>query len=310
METYPGVSILLVMKNERRNMEMILPILQSQRYNGAVDYVYIDSGSTDGTIELMRAHGIEAHPIAPHEFHHGRTRNLAASLATQDVLVLLSGDAFPTSDTWLSNLVAPFSDERVGAVYGRQIAPDHLSPLRRQALASEYPLVRQVRDLAVAEKVHPGLFRFSNVNAAVRRDLWARFRWNESLLLAEDQGMCRDILMAGYKVVYEPEAAVMHGHDRTLLGEFKFATDNGISLTRLGILNNPEIPGEFRYGISRLRADLGHFLGEQEYGHAIRTMMVAVVKWCGVQLGKRERLIPRWLLRRISEVHQKVGASV
>ncbi len=299
------VSILLVMKNELANMRVIMPIVRRQLYSAPVEVVYIDSGSTDGTVEYMADLGIAAHRIAPHEFHHGRTRNLAAGMARHEILVLLSGDAVPTTETWLANLVAPFEDARVGAVYGRQIAPDHLAALRRQSLASEYPAMRQVRDLVNTEKVHPGLFRFSNVNAAIRRDVWARFLWNETLTLAEDQGMCRDILMAGMKVVYEPEAAVIHGHDRTLWGEFKFAADNGISLTRLGILNNPQITGEFGYGLSRVKTDVGHFLGKRQYGYAAMSAAVAGAKWCGVQLGKRERYLPDWLLRRVSEVYEK-----
>ncbi len=308
MSAHPSVSILLVMKDERNNMEMIFPLLQGQNFNGEVEIVYVDSGSTDGTIDFMRQHGVNPHIIPPGKFHHGRTRNLAASLAKNEVLVLLSGDAVPTSCDWLANLVEPFSDAQVGAVYGRQIAPDALTPLRRQALASEYPSTRHVRDVASAQRIHPGLFRFSNVNAAVRRSVWERFQWNEELLLAEDQGMCRDILMSGMKVIYEPAAAVVHGHDRTLWGEFKFATDNGISLTRLGILNNPNISGEFAYGCRRLKADLRHFVKQRDFTNAFRSVMVAVAKWCGVQLGKRERLLPGWLLRNISEVHQKTRA--
>ena len=104
------VSILLVMKNERHNIERSFDTITGQDYDGPVEIVYIDSGSTDGTIEFMRQRGIEPHVIPPEEFHHGRTRNLAASMAKHDILVLLSGDAIPANDQWLKHLIAPFDD--------------------------------------------------------------------------------------------------------------------------------------------------------------------------------------------------------
>ena len=294
------------MKNERRHMEENWPLIAAQSYAGPVEYIYVDSGSTDGTIEFMQKHGVEPHRIQPAEFHHGRTRNLAASLAHNDILVLLSGDARPRDEHWLANLVQPFADPAVGAVYGRQIPPEGMNPVRAQALRSEYPETRQERAVTKGAPLNPGLFRFSNANAAVRRALWERFPWDETLLLAEDQGQCRDVLLDGYRVLYNPEAAVIHGHERTLWGEFQFAVDNGLSLSRMGILNNPEVGGEFRYGLKRVREDFTYFLKRGQLHHAARCFVVAVLKWLGVQFGKREQRLPRWMLRRISGGYEKL----
>ena len=303
----PSVSILFVVKNERRNLERMFPTLLAQDYVGPVEYICVDSGSSDGTVEFMREHGAVIREIPPGDFHHGRTRNLAASLATGEILVMLSGDAFPVSARWLSNLAGPFADPRVGAVYGKQTAPEGMGALRRQSLASEYSETRQVRDPARIDRYNPGHFRFSNANGAVRRELWERFRWNEALLLAEDQGLCRDILNAGYQVIYEPEAEVIHGHERSLWGEFKFALDNGLSLSRIGILNNPEVGGELRYGLARVKTDLSHFMKRGRFDCVVLSLLSFAARYAGVQMGKRERKLPRWFLRRVSEVHEKMG---
>ncbi|HPC15657.1 MAG TPA: glycosyltransferase [Candidatus Hydrogenedentes bacterium] len=295
-----SVSLVLVMKNERKNIERIFPTILSQEFDAPVEYIYVDSGSTDGTIEFMREQGVGAIVIPPEEFHHGRTRNLAARRAKNDVIVFLSGDAAPTGPRWLYNLVRHFDDPKVGAVYGRQIPPEGMGPMRRHALEHEYPAEGFVRDLAAAGSIHPGLFRFSNANSAVRRELWQRFPYNETVVLAEDQGMCRDVLMAGYRVVYDPEAAVVHGHERNLRGEFQFAFENGLSLTRMGILRNPAIGGEFGYGLRRVRDDVRHFISKGRYGCALQSLCVNAAKWIGVQLGKRGDELPRAWVRRIS----------
>ncbi len=305
-----GVSMLLVVKNGRADLERSLPIIRAQDYAGDVEIVCVDSGSTDGTVALLRGQGqgVLLREIPPEDFHHGRTRNLAASMASHEILVCLSQDAIPTDTAWLHHLVAPFSDPRVGGVYGRQIAPEGMGVRRRQSLASEYPDERQVRDPDTIERYTPGHFRFSNANAAVRKSCWARFPWDETVLLAEDQGLCRDMLMAGMVVVYEPAAAVIHGHERGLWGEFKYALDNGLSLSRLGILNNPAIGGELRYGLRRMATDLGSFARRGRIDCVILSLLSFGVRYLGVQLGKREKRLPRWFLRRVSEMHGKMAS--
>jgi len=108
-------------------------------------------------------------------------------------------------------------------------------------------------------------------------------------------------------VVYEPVAEVIHGHERGLWGDFQYALDNGVSLARLGILNNPEVGGEFRYGLAKVKADLGHFARRGQFGCAALLMVSFAVRYLGVQIGKRERALPRWFLRRVSEMHGKLG---
>lgn len=301
-----GVSILCVVKDGYDYLERGLPIILAQDYTGPVELVCVDSGSNDGTVELMREHGARIEEIPPEEFHHGRTRNLAASMASHEILVCISQDAIPTDTAWLRNLVAPFSYARVGAVYGKQTPPEWMGARRRQSMVSEYPDQRQVRDPVDIERYTPGHFRFSNANAALRKSCWEQFRWDETLLLAEDQGMCRDLLMAGMVVVYEPAAEVVHGHERSLWGEFKYALDNGLSLTRLGILNNPEVGGEMRYGLKRMGTDLAHFARRGRIDCFALSMVSFFLRYVGVQLGKREDRLPHWFLRHVSEMHGKM----
>jgi len=301
----PSVSILLVVKNGRPYLEESLPLLQGQDYGGAVEFVAVDSGSTDGTVELLAEGGLAVHEIPPEEFHHGRTRNLAASMASNEILVCLSQDALPANESWLRHLVAPFADPRVGGVYGKQTAPAWMGARRRQSLASEYPETRQVRDPESIAHYNPGHFRFSNANAALRRVCWEQFRWDETVLLAEDQGLCRDLLHGGWVVIYEAAAEVIHGHERGLWGEFQYALDNGLSLARLGILNNPAIGGELRYGLKRMVGDLAQLARRGRVDCAATALVSFGLRYLGVQLGKREGHLPPWILRHLSETHRR-----
>jgi rhamnosyltransferase len=301
-----SVSILLLIKNHLAYMRRSLDVLQHQAYSGPVEIVYVDSGSTDGTMEFMRGRGIEAHRIPPEEFHHARTRNLAASLARHEILVLLSADAIPINDHWLAKLVDPFQDPEVGGVYGKQVPPEGTGPLRAHSLANLYPDDREVRRLAPGTQGSLRLIRFSNANSAIRAEVWKRFRFHERVLVAEDHWVCYNILKHGMKVVYEPEAAVVHGHERRLRDEFRWAVDNAVSLRRMGVFDDPVFGGEFRYGLDSLRKDWAYFTGRREYGLAVQASLISAVKWIGVQLGKREDHLPRGLLRRISGHRDKL----
>ena len=110
-------------------------------------------------------------------------------------MVFLTQDAIPNDSTWLSSLVAPFVDPTVGGVYGRQIPPECIGPVRRCAMAYVYPARREVRDPAGAHNFPLAMVRFSNANSAIRRDLLTRLRFDERALVCEDHGMCRDILI-------------------------------------------------------------------------------------------------------------------
>jgi rhamnosyltransferase len=93
----------------------------------------VDSGSTDGTPQVARERGARVDSIAPAEFHHGATRNLAVSLAEGDVIVWTTHDAYPEDALWLERLTAPLprGEPGIGGVYGRQLAHHDASPPER-----------------------------------------------------------------------------------------------------------------------------------------------------------------------------------
>ena len=66
------------------------------RENGT--FFVIDSGSTDGTIEFLKDQPRTAvHSIPSEEFGHGKTRNLGASMAKGDLVLMTVQDARPRS---------------------------------------------------------------------------------------------------------------------------------------------------------------------------------------------------------------------
>ncbi len=55
----------------------------------------------------------------------------------------------------------------------------------------------------------------NNANCAVRRSVWRRFRFDESLTGLEDMDFGRKVVNAGFRIAYAPGAPVIHIHDES-----------------------------------------------------------------------------------------------
>lgn len=233
------VSILLLTKNGCSDLSRVLPAVFRQAAAMSFEVIAIDSGSTDGTLELLREFPVRILYIPPEQFHHARTRNFAASHAQGNILTFLSQDAVPASDDWLAALVANFEDPQVGAVYGRQFPKPGSSSERRNVFDAIYGDKRTVKDPSCRNEMGYRFYHFSDVNAAIRRSVWEKTLFPEDLKVFEDLAIAKRILDDGWKIVYEPEAAVFHSHTHTTLQLFKRYFDIGYTLKRLRIWDAP-----------------------------------------------------------------------
>jgi rhamnosyltransferase len=229
------VSVLILTKNGGQPLRNCLEAIYGQTELERAEVIVVDSGSTDGTLEIVKRFPVSLHQIPPETFHHARTRNFIASLATGKILVFLSQDAIPKSDSWLQAVSANFDDPAVGAVYGRQIPPPGASLERQDALDTVYGEQRIVKDPAHRNGLGYRFYHFSDVNAAIRRSVWEVTRFPEDLQVFEDLGVAKRILDGGWKIVYEPGACVFHSHHHTTLGLFKRYFDIGYTLKHLQI---------------------------------------------------------------------------
>src|ERR1700690_1861163 len=112
-------SVLIPAKNEALNIRSCLDAVFSQPKKAEFEVILVDSGSSDGTPEIVSSYPVRLYRIAPEEFHHARTRNYLARLARGKYFIYLNADAFPASPNWMHSLLSNFSDLSVGAVYGR-----------------------------------------------------------------------------------------------------------------------------------------------------------------------------------------------
>ena len=229
MRPIRSVSVLVPTRQGIGFLERSLRALSRQRIAIPWDFLAIDSGSTDGTWDLLgRAAADFPVPfrrqrIHPDEFDHGDTRNLLASRSQGDLLVYLTQDAIPQGDGWLAALASNFDDPKVGAACCRNVPRAEADLLTRVFSANDpgYAEGRRearIEDFSAYSRMSTYqkrlLYNFNDVASAIRRELWELHPFPRTSF-GEDVLMARALLEAGFTVVYDDRATVEHSHDYT-----------------------------------------------------------------------------------------------
>lgn len=202
----PRVTIIMRSYNEAWALRDTLPALLAQDYKNW-ELVVFDSGSTDGSVDLIRAaqpkHFVQ---LLPHDYQPSRVMNQGMALAATDTAVFLNADATPQGPHWLRPLVQALQDPRNAAVFGRQIP----RPDCEAVFAHDYDrCFGEHRESVKWEHF------FSMVSSGLRKDVWSQRGFLESMQYSEDDEYTRWCRAAGYNVVYVPESVVMHSHNYT-----------------------------------------------------------------------------------------------
>ena len=210
-------------------MSALLDAIARQRVAFEFEVLAVDSSSSDGTAELLRGRVNRVISIPADAFDHGLTRNLGLDQAGGELVVLLVQDAEPASDSWLAALTAPLvADDGLAGTYGRQLPRPDASLitrhyLRRWVASSGVARTVVVANLAELEALEPMAqverCAFDNVCSCIRRSIWTRHPFH-STPIGEDIEWAREVLLAGSRLAYVPEAAVIHSHERSARYEF------------------------------------------------------------------------------------------
>jgi glycosyltransferase involved in cell wall biosynthesis len=299
-------SIIIPAKNEENNIGRCLEAVFRQSADFPFEVLVIDSGSQDRTMEIVREYPARLLQITPAEFHHARTRNLGGRVSSGKYLVFLSSDAFPADKGWLSALVRNFREPAIAAVYGRQLPKADATPERAFFMHHRYGTQRLVKTANSNGAGKYLLYQFSNVNSAVRRDVWEQTPFPEDINAYEDFSFAVQIVRQGRAIVYEPEATVLHSHNYSLMKSFQQYFDNGVVYKRRKIWDGQQK--------NRMRSDgLRYLWNETKYlvergaGHRLPYVLCYEgARYLGIVFGRQESLLPDAFKKRASS-HRLFG---
>lgn len=247
-----SASVVIPTLNPGREIRDVLEALSRQEPSPPSEILVIDSGSTDGSIDGLREKRVRVIEIPKSSFNHGLTRAFGVHEARSKIVAFLTQDAVPADGAWLRSLVSCFDDPMVAGAYSRQIPRENAPPFARFRLEDYAATSRLRREQSMFvgedfEALGPverlGRIRFDNVSSAVRRDAALRIPF-QKVPFGEDLDWGKRVLLAGYKIIYEPSSVVVHSHDRSLWYEFKRVYSDHRELRRLvGLAAYPTISG-------------------------------------------------------------------
>ena len=216
-----SVTVAIPVSNGARYLDEVLTAVRAQRVDREVELLIVDSGSTDGSLEIAERHGARMHRIPKREFSHGGTRNLDDGARARASTSRSSprtrrrrttagwprcsrASSRPTTSRSCSARTTPRPDachmikaemERHFATWGDGGRGSTCSG----SSASPHGLA--------AYRAFPGRWTFfSDVNGCVARWAWQRIPYRE-VPYAEDQLLGREMIEAGLRQGLPPRGA-------------------------------------------------------------------------------------------------------
>jgi len=211
----PRLSIVVPCYNEVEHVEgKVRELLQLEYPDGLVQLVFIDSGSTDGTTQVLGRFASSASiTLIEQQERRGKCSaiNEALRFSSGEVIVLTDADA-RVQPTAMKEIVANFADPAVGAVVGDiYITGRSFVEAMNEAF---YRLFRQ--KLREWESALDSASFLSGETLAVRRNLIDSL--NEDTI-SDDLEILFTVRKKGYRCIVEPNAQTFETDVETVLGQ-------------------------------------------------------------------------------------------
>ena len=250
-------SIIIRTYNEEQHLDELLKTIAGQQTNGLDhEVVLVDSGSTDHTLAIAKAHPCRVVHIKKNEFSFGRSLNIGCAAAQGQYIVFISGHCVPTDAYWLQNLVAPLESDGIVYTYGRQVGGNGSKFSECQLFRKYFPETSGIPQ--------EGFF-CNNANAALRRSSWEKYQFDEELTGLEDMSLAKRLVADGASLGYVADATVYHYHDENWTGVRRRYEREAIALQHI----MPEIHITFvdfmRYFVSSVLLDAGAAVQERRF---------------------------------------------
>ena len=219
------VSVVLPVNNGRqKGVERLVCSLKSQTHCN-IEYIAVDSGSTDDTEEWLRGEGFKVLQIKPEQFSHAFSRNYGAEHASGKYLLFVVDDVVFEDKDWVRSAIFLMEKLKADALSSRQTI---------DSKAGAYACVLDLF-LANAQNDRPGInvsrnngistfmrgfmplrsqFRsvsIDDTNHLVRRKIFVNLKFKAPTV--EDIDFAIRMTQKGRKIIYTNLIFVIHYHE-------------------------------------------------------------------------------------------------
>ena len=197
---WPGVlSVVVIGRNEGERLRRCFEaVLAMERGGWALEVIYVDSGSTDGSLALAESLGVRTLALRAERPTAALGRNAGWRAASSEIVLFLDGDTV-LQPAFVIDSLPEFSRPQVAVVWGH-----------RREMHPERSLYNRVLDLDWIYR--PGLTQFCGGDALFRRSaLESVGGFDETLIAGEEPELCRRLLAHGCQILHVDRP--MTGHD-------------------------------------------------------------------------------------------------
>lgn len=272
-------SIVIRAYNEEKHIGRLLEGIRQQTIKD-VEVILVDSGSSDGTVRIAESFEARIVRISSAEFTFGRSLNLGIQAATRELIVIASAHVYPVYPDWLESLLRPFEDHHIALTYGKQRGPETAKFSEKQIYHQWYP---------DASKPRQETAFCNNANAAIRRNLWEKNPYDETLTGLEDLAWAKWAKEQGYDITYVAEAEIIHIHNETPQGVFNRYRREAMAFKKIYPEAHFNVYDFVRLTSMNILSDLWHAAREHVLGNHMKSIFwFRVMQFHGTRLGYRE----------------------
>jgi glycosyltransferase involved in cell wall biosynthesis len=206
--SHPALSVLVRLKNERPSLDEFWARLSSQTLFSETEVLFLDSGSTDGTLQFLEKLAVSIYQISAEDFCFGASCNQLMSVSSAPIACFLSAHVLLEDRDALQKVLSALVGKTRTAAYLRQV-PNEIfgaSCYERAYLRKRFPPRSQSELIEMATPAG-----FSNAASALTRDSWEQNPFPE-IHGSEDFIWAERHLALGGKIYYLPGVTVMHSH--------------------------------------------------------------------------------------------------
>ncbi|MEW5941372.1 MAG: glycosyltransferase, partial [Chloroflexota bacterium] len=210
----------------------------------------------------------------------GRSLNYGVRAATRELVVIASAHVYPVYPDWLEILLRPFSDSHVALTYGKQRGPESARYSEQQVYHQWYP---------ETSKPNQETAFCNNANAAIRRSLWERHPYDETLTGLEDLDWAKWAKEQGGVIAYVAEAEIIHVHNETPRGVFNRYRREAMAFKRIHPESHFSVYDFARLTAANILSDLYHAARERVLWKNLPSIFwFRAMQFHGTRVGYRE----------------------
>jgi len=200
----PFVSVIVIVLNMEATIGSCLSALKKLNYpEDKYEIIVVDGGSTDNTLQVIKQFDVKLFSEA--SGIRGSARNYGINKAKGSIMAFIDADCDANREWLRLHVDDHLAHPDVGAVGGGII---HKLPKEGKFTSliiadneTEFSVVSRMRYVST----------IPTCNASFKKSVLNRVGlFNEKLHIGEDTEICHRIVSCGYKILFDPEASIIH----------------------------------------------------------------------------------------------------